>query len=245
MFPLWDHNPTDKTPFVTYALISINVLVFLTYFGRSEAETLAFFEQWALYPGRVVQGQDLHGLVTCMFLHGGLMHIAGNMLFLFIFGDNLEDFFGHVGFILFYLVSGFAASALQIYSDPTSMVPNVGASGAIAGVMGGYLLLYPKARVDTLVFLGVLVTRVAVPAFVMLGLWFAIQVVSGLATQGQPGGGVAYWAHAGGFVGGLALVGMAWLAGRKPKRVNGRPPYPPTATPSSISRVPRVRRRRR
>ena len=239
MFPIRDHNPSRGTPYVTWALIAINIVVFLTYFTRPEPEVIAVFADWALHPARVAEGQDLHTLISAMFLHGGLMHILGNMLFLWIFGDNLEDHFGHLGFLVFYLATGFAASAAQIVADPTSTIPNVGASGAIAGVMGGYLLLFPKARVDVMVLLGVIARMVTMPAWTMLGLWFAIQVISGFVSEISQGG-VAYWAHAGGFAAGVALVGVAWLAGRSPRRVDLHPDHPPT----SASPFPAVRRRR-
>lgn len=238
MFPLRDHNPSRGTPFVTWALIALNVGIFATYFTMPPDGVKAVFDDWALHPARIAEGQDLHTLVSAMFLHGGPMHIIGNMLFLFIFGDNLEDHFGHVGFLIFYIVTGFVASAAQIVADPASTIPNVGASGAIAGVMDGYLLLFPKAKVDVLVVLGV-ITMIAVPAWTMLGLWFAIQVVSGIASIDQQGGGVGYWAHAGGFAAGLVLTGMLWAFGRSPQRVEGHPAHRPT----DASPFPRVRRR--
>lgn len=241
MFPIRDHNPSSKLPYVTYALIAINVAVFLLYFWKPQREIFEFFDVWALFPNRISAGYDYHGLITAMFLHGGVMHIGGNMLFLYIFGDNLEDYFGHVGFLLFYLASGLAASALQIFANPLSEIPNVGASGAIAGVMGGYLLLFPKAKVDVLVILGFFVQIFALPAFVMLGIWFAMQIFGGFSTIGQDGGGVAYWAHAGGFVAGVALVGAAWLSGRNPKRIDGHPDNPPTKTGTRVPIVPRRR----
>ena len=238
MFPLRDHNPSRGTPFVTWALIALNLAIFATYFWLPPREVALVFDEWALHPARITEGGDLHTLVSAMFLHGGPMHIIGNMLFLFIFGDNLEDHFGHLGFLLFYLVTGFVASAAQIVADPASTIPNVGASGAIAGVMGGYLLLFPRAKVDVLIVMGI-ITWIAVPAWTMLGLWFGIQVVSGFATLDQSGGGVAYWAHAGGFAAGLILTAMAWLGGRKPHRIEGHPAHEPT----SASSVPTVRRR--
>lgn len=242
MFPFRDHNPSERMPYVTWALMGANILIFLSYATLEGRELGAFFDDWALFPNRVAAGQDMHGLMTAMFLHGDFLHLAGNMLFLWIFGDNLEDFFGHVGFILFYLLSGVLASAAQIIADPTSGIPNVGASGAIAGVMGGYLLLFPKARVDVAIILGFFIQMITVPAWTMLCLWMAIQVGGGLVAD-MSGGGVAYWAHIGGFVAGLALVGV-WLAlGRRPERVDLRPDHPPTF-PGTRSRVPLVRRSR-
>ncbi len=206
MFPIKDHNPSHKTPIVTYIIIVLCALAW--FYEVSLGDDLqTFFESWALQPAEVVAGQSLITLITCMFLHGSWMHIIGNMLFLYIFGDNLEARMGKIKFILFYLVSGLTASALQIYSDPTSLIPNVGASGAIAGVMGGYLLLYPKAQVDTLIFMWAFFKKVSLPAFFMLGYWFATQVFSGTATIWQLSTwGVAYWAHVWGFVAGVLFV---------------------------------------
>ncbi|MEM9726657.1 MAG: rhomboid family intramembrane serine protease [Pseudomonadota bacterium] len=240
MFPLRDHNPSRRVPFVTWTLIALNVAIFAAYFWRPEQEVFQLvYADWALYPAAIVAGDDLYTLISAMFLHGGPMHIIGNMLFLYIFGDNLEDHFGHLGFLLFYLIAGFAASAAQIVADPGSTIPNIGASGAIAGVMGGYLLLFPKAKVDVLVVMG-LITIIAMPAWTMLLLWFGIQVVSGLASIGATGGGVAYWAHAGGFAAGVVFVGLAWLMGQRPRRVDYHPDHPPTAA----SPFPAVRRDR-
>ncbi|MEM8978644.1 MAG: rhomboid family intramembrane serine protease [Pseudomonadota bacterium] len=212
MFPLRDHNPSLRTPYVTYALIAINVLVFISYAAlfQDDRALSAFFSNWAMIPERVSQGQQTYTLITSMFLHGGLMHIAGNMLFLWIFGDNMEDAMGHVGFLIFYLVSGLVADAAHLISDPNSSIPTVGASGAIAGVMGGYLLLYPKARVDILLILVVYLRVIPVPAWIMLGLWFGLQIFGGVSTAAT-GGGVAYWAHAGGFIAGILLALPVWL----------------------------------
>ena len=153
MFPIRDHNPSGRTPFVTLALIAVNVVVFLAYwFALSgDAQLGRFFLQWGLVPARIGYGEGYETFVTSMFLHGGWMHLLGNMLFLYIFGDNLEDEMGHFRFLVFYLISGLGAAGLQFAADPASMIPMVGASGAIAGVMGGYLLLFPKARVDVLI----------------------------------------------------------------------------------------------
>ena len=146
-----------------------------------------------------------------MFMHGGWLHLLGNMWFLFIFGDNVEDRLGPFRYGVFYLLSGVAAATAQILSAPDSVVPMVGASGAIGGVMGAYAVFYPKARVDLLVFLGFFATRVAVPAALMLLYWFAIQVLAGLPSLGGGGGGVAFWAHIGGFLAGAAWAVLEWL----------------------------------
>jgi membrane associated rhomboid family serine protease len=180
-----------------------------------------------------------------MFLHAGWMHLLGNMLFLWIYGDNLEDEMGHGGFLLFYLLSGRAAATAQIAMDPFSPIPMVGASGAIAGVMGGYLLLFPKARVDVL-FIFVIFFRIfAIPAWSVLGIWFALQIFSGMSMP-VDGGGVAYWAHAGGFAGGLLLALPALLRrGGKAywQRTEGHPPHPAAEYKLSRSSIPRVPKR--
>ncbi len=230
MFPIRDHNPSNRTPYVTWALIVVNVIVFLSYFpsmAGSERMLLAFYGDWALVPADVLSGRDTHTVLTSMFLHGGWMHLIGNMLFLYIFGDNMEDLLGHLGFLAFYLVSGLAAAAGQIIAGPTSTIPMVGASGAIAGVMGGYLLLFPRARIDVLVIIVFLIRIFTIPAWLMLGLWFGLQLVSGLSMD-VAGGGVAYWAHAGGFVAGVALVLPLWLRRGGPAywaRWHGKPPH--------------------
>ena len=166
-----------------------------------------------------------------MFLHGGWMHLILNMLFLYVFGDNLEDLLGHVGYLVFYIASGVAAGLAQMASDPGSTVPMVGASGAIAGVMGGYLLMFPKARVDILVFLVIFIRIFTLPAWIMLGLWFALQLVNGMAAAQTTGGGVAYWAHAGGFAAGLLFLLPIWLRRGGPDywtRTHGAPPHEET-----------------
>ncbi|MEM1363556.1 MAG: rhomboid family intramembrane serine protease [Pseudomonadota bacterium] len=245
MFPFRDHNPSSRTPYVTYGLMLANVLIFLSYqplFENNRA-LMMFFCDWAAIPAAISQGQLLHGLVTSMFLHGGWLHLLGNMLFLFVFGDNLEDFLGHIGYLAFYLASGIAAGLAQVIADPASTVPLVGASGAIAGVMGGYMLLFPRARVDVLFIIVVLIFIRPISAWIVLGVWFGIQIFSGLATSGA-GGGVAFWAHAGGFVVGLVLIAPVWLVRGGPefwRRTHGHPAHPETQY--SRSRIPVTRRR--
>ncbi|MGR3539973.1 MAG: rhomboid family intramembrane serine protease [Hasllibacter sp.] len=229
MFPIRDHNPTEGTPFVNWALIAINVAVFLSYVPilRDEAALFAFWRDWALFPVLVSNGEAELGLLTSMFLHGGWLHLGGNMLFLHIFGDNLEEEFGHLRYLLFYLAAGVAAGLAHVLSDPGSGVPTVGASGAIAGVMGGYLLLFPKARVDVLFIIVIIFRVIPLPAWLVLGAWFAIQIGSG-AMIPVDGGGVAYWAHAGGFAAGAALALPAWLRRGGPAfwaRTEGHPPH--------------------
>ena len=206
MFPIKDHNPSHKTPIVTYTLILLCCIAW--FYELSLGSRLdVFFSNWALQPAEIVAGTSLITLITCMFLHGGWMHIIWNMLFLYIFGDNLEAKMGKIKFIIFYLVSGLSASALQIYADPASMVPNIGASWAIAGVMWWYLLLYPKAKVDTIIFMWAIFKKITLPAYFMLGYWFATQVFSGTASIWELGTWwVAYWAHVGGFVAGVLFV---------------------------------------
>ena len=246
MFPFRDHNPSARTPYVTIALMALNIAIFLWGWVTLDSERayLAFYDRYAMIPIYVTHGQNVSSLLTSLFLHAGWMHLLGNMLFLWIFGDNLEDEMGPLPFLGFYLASGIAASLLQIATDPDSTVPTVGASGAIAGVMGGYLLLFPKARVDILLFLVVYYRIFAVPAWLMLGIWFGLQFFDGLRVDTSHGG-VAYWAHVGGFVAGLALSVPLFLrlGGRRFwARTDGHPPHPPA--PSGRSAVPLVRRRR-
>ena len=246
MFPIRDHNPSGGRPYVVYALIAINIAVFLLqlpYSGYDRA-LAGFWGNFALYPAAVTQYGDYTGIFTSMFLHAGWMHIGGNMLFLWIFGDNLEDQMGHVGFLVFYLACGILAALAHIYSAPGSTVPTVGASGAIAGVMGGYLLLFPRARVDVVVIIVIFFRVFTLPAWVMLGIWFALQVFGGFSTPAQ-GSGVAFWAHAGGFVAGIVLTLPVWLrrggAGFW-NRTHGQPPHPEITYRRSS--IPPVRRRR-
>lgn len=246
MFPIRDHNPSERTPYVTYALIALNIIVYLTELPSLGSNTAlsVFYDNWAMVPARVAAGDHTYTVLTSMFLHAGLMHIAGNMLFLWIFGDNLEDQMGHLGFALFYVACGVAAAFGHIAADPQSLLPTVGASGAIAGVMGGYLLLFPRARVDVLLILIVFFRVFSIPAWIMLGLWFALQVGGGLGTP-MEGGGVAYWAHAGGFIAGLILTLPVWLrrgGGGFWQQTAGTPPHP--GLDYSTSRIPTVRRRR-
>lgn len=249
MIPIRDHNPSRRAPWVTGLLIAANVVAFLLTWealGDPRA-TLVLLGDWALIPARVSAGEGWITLISSMFLHAGLLHLAGNMLFLWIFGDNMEEAFGHVGFLLFYLACGIAASLAQIGLDPDSPVPMVGASGAVAGVLGGYLLLYPRARIDVLVIVIILVTVVALPAWLVLGAWFAIQIAGSFASAGAEGGGVAFAAHAGGFVAGFVLTLPIWLArgGRAWWRLSdGHPPHPPTGARPRMTNIPQVPRRR-
>ena len=243
MFPIRDHNPSGRTPYVTIALIAVNIAVFLSYWHlfSNPPALMRFYVDYALIPA----WPQPHSFVTSMFLHGGFWHIAGNMLFLWIFGDNLEDVMGRLGFLAFYIASGLGAAALQMLSEPGSNVPMVGASGAIAGVMGGYLLLFPKARVDILIILVIFFRIFPIPAWVMLGLWFALQLVSGIgATPGT--GGVAYWAHAGGFIVGLVLAIPVWQRRGGPafwRSTQGHPPHPEAAYRIARTSIPQTGKR--
>lgn len=221
MIPLHDDIPSRRRPVVTWLLILVNILAFAYELTLGPGALEAFFRTWAVVPEHLTgawrglfagkfEGMAFVSVLTAMFLHGGWLHIGSNMLYLWIFGDNVEDRMGHVGFLLFYLLAGAAATALQVGLNPASMIPNLGASGAIAGVLGAYLLLYPDARVLTLVFLGFFITTIRLSALWLLGIWFALQALRGFAELGSgagDGGGVAWWAHVGGFVVGM-IVGL-------------------------------------
>lgn len=205
MFPYKDHNPSYKTPYITYILIGVCCIVWL--YELSLGTRLDdFFQIWALQATEIIKRESLFTLITSMFLHGSWMHIIWNMLFLYIFGDNLEAKMWHLKFLVFYLFCWLCASWAQIYSDIYSTIPNLWASWAIAGVMGWYLLLYPKARIDSVVFLWYYIRKVTLPAFLMLGYWFALQVFSGVWSAGSEWWGVAYWAHVWWFVAGVIWI---------------------------------------
>jgi len=229
MFPYKDENPTYLTPLVTLAVIAVNVAVWLLIQGAGTLPALPRSVcELGLIPGellgRVPPGHSVPvgpGVacviggqpnwvtpVTSMFLHGGWFHLLGNMWFLWVFGNNIEDAMGHGRFAVFYLVCGVLAAAAQVLADPSSPVPMVGASGAISGVMGAYLVLYPRVRVHTLVFLGFFITRWTLPAYVMLLYWAVIQLIGTLPSLVgvQAGGGVAFMAHLGGFAAGVLLI---------------------------------------
>ncbi|MEW6488436.1 MAG: rhomboid family intramembrane serine protease [Thermodesulfobacteriota bacterium] len=234
MIPIRDTIPSRRVPFVLYGIIALNALAFFYELGLGPREIEVFFHRYGLVPVRYSDprvsahfGLLDQGLpfVSSMFLHGGWLHILGNMWSLWIFGDNVEDWFGHVGFALFYLGCGVAAGLLHLFFNWGSALPTIGASGAVAGVMGAYFLLYPRARILTLVPIFVFVTFVELPAFVFLGLWFLLQFLSGTAAAASGGaGGIAWWAHVGGFVAGAAVV--FFLGGARPRRppAGGRRP---------------------
>jgi membrane associated rhomboid family serine protease len=228
MFPYRDENETQRSAYVTIGLIALNVLAWLLLQGAGATLPLVRSVcELGLIPGELTgalspgtrapmgeglvcvtdSGRQLSHLVTSMFLHGSWMHLLGNMWFLWIFGNNVEDSMSRPRFIVFYLLCGLAAALLQVLTNPASGVPMVGASGAISGVMGAYLVLYPRVRVFAMVPIGFLLTSIALPAWLMLVYWIGIQFVSGLTTiGGKEGGGVAFWAHVGGFVAGVVLV---------------------------------------
>ncbi len=227
MLPIRDDNPTFLPPIATVGIITANVLAWVFVQGLgSDPQLSASICQLGLIPGELLNafpdgarirlgpdsvcalgdGSAWFTVMTSMFLHGGWFHIIGNMWFLWIFGNNVEDAMGHVRFVMFYVLCGVAAALLQVATNTESPVPMVGASGAIGGVMGAYIILYPRVHVHMLVFLGVIVTTFAVPAVWMLGYWIIVQLIGGFQSFGRAGGGVAFWAHIGGFAAGAILI---------------------------------------
>jgi membrane associated rhomboid family serine protease len=204
VIPLRDVIPSRTTPVVGITLIVLNVLVFLYEWSLGEHALRRFIMTWGLVPAVF----DWSTVITSMFLHGGWEHIIGNMLYLWIFGDNVEDRLGHGRFLFFYIMCGIAAALVQTAFNPDSAIPMVGASGAISGVLGAYIILFPHSRVLTLIPLFIFIEIIEVPAIILLGLWFLLQLLSGVGSLTQPeaGGGVAFWAHAAGFVAGMALL---------------------------------------
>lgn len=215
MFPLRDTQRSSSTPVVTIVLIVVNVLIFLFEAMLAPDSREAFVYHYGLVPDRL----RLSSIFTSMFLHGSFMHVLGNMWFLWIFGDNIEDILGHGKYLVFYILCGVAAAVAQIVTNPHSPLPTVGASGAIAGVMGAYIVKFPHARILTLVFIFFFITTFEVPALVMLAYWFVIQLFSGLGSIAQTHlteGGVAWFAHVGGFIAGMILI--ATMGTRQPYR---------------------------
>ena len=228
MFPYHDENETRRTPVVVYAIIALNVLVWLVVEGAGSAVSVARAVcEYGLIPGELTlrlppgtrfpmgdglvcltdPGRQVGNVLSSMFLHGGWLHLLGNMWFLKVFGDNIEDSMGRVRFAIFYLACGVAAALLQVFVNPASRIPMVGASGAISGVMGAYLVLYPRVRVFTWIPIGIIPIFVALPAWTMLVYWLAMQFLGGLfGMMGEEQGGVAFWAHLGGFLAGAILV---------------------------------------
>jgi membrane associated rhomboid family serine protease len=224
MFPIRDENPQLDVPFVTFAIIVLNVAAWfllqglgnepaltrsVCQLGLIPGDLLGTIDRAAVpanFPCSIGDGPNWLTLLTSMFMHGSWMHIIGNMWFMWIFGGNVEDSMGHARFAIFYVICGLAAGTAQILADAASPIPMVGASGAIGGVMGAYIVLYPRVHVHLLVVLGFYITTFAVPAVWMLGYWILVQVVSGLSSIGAQGGGVAFWAHVGGFAAGALLI---------------------------------------
>ncbi len=221
MIPIKDDIPSSTFPYVTISIIVLNIMVFVYELSLGPVIGEGFIYRTAVIPYEVVNLMDIDPvsvlpppftLFSAMFVHSGFLHIAGNMLFLWIFGDNVEDALGHIGYLAFYLSTGVVASLAHIFTEPGSYMPMIGASGAVAGVLGAYILLYPRAQVKTLIFLFLFVTVAKVPAVVFLGLWFLLQVISS-----GGGGGIAWYAHIGGFVAGMAVVALLG-----PSRLRGR-----------------------
>jgi membrane associated rhomboid family serine protease len=207
MFPLRDTQPSYSRPLITVLIIILNAVVFLHEVSLDEYSRNYFIAHYGLIPARF----HFSAILTSMFMHGGWMHIIGNMWFLWIFGDNVEDAFGHFKYLVFYFLCGIAAGMTQFFFSQGSRLPMVGASGAIAGVMGAYLIKFPKSRIVTLVFIFIFFTTIEVPASLMLAYWFLIQFFSGVGTIGYSHvsqGGTAFFAHIGGFIAGMILVGV-------------------------------------
>ena len=245
MLPIRDHNPSEITPFVTYALMGANILIFvwMAVTATTDQAVSEIYYSFGMVPALISQGEGYAGMITAIFIHAGFMHLAGNMLFLWIFGDNLEDKMGHFGFLIFYFACGIGANIAQYALEPGSDVATVGASGAIAGVMGGYILLFPKAKVDIFIYFIIIFRILPLPAWIMLGVWFGLQLFN---TINGTEAGVAYMAHAGGFVIGAVLTLPLFL------RLGGtrfwhdtdyHPDHPPADYGTLPSRIPVVRRR--
>ncbi len=253
--PLYDDNPTHKRPIVTYLLIGACVVVFFyqsslppqaaqaLVYGLGVVPSVLFGE--AKLPPSLALVPSWLTPITSMFLHGGLLHLAGNMLYLWIFGNNVEDAMGRGRFLVFYLLCGIAAALAQSFTAPGSNIPMIGASGAIGGVLGGYILLHPRANVRVLIWILIFVRIINVPAWIVLGLWFGLQFINGAMTPTDQGG-VAFWAHVGGFVAGMVLVPV--FKHRSVPLFKGPRSQPfRTATPGSVARgsVPTARSSRR
>jgi membrane associated rhomboid family serine protease len=230
MIPLRDANPTRRTPVVTLAFIVACFVVFAWELGlqaQSEASLNAFVTEWGVVPAELLAAwgagqflsQETATLISSQFLHGGWLHLLGNVLYLWIFGNNIEDRLGRVLFVLFYLGGGVVAGLTQTAVDPDSTIPLIGASGAIAATLGAYFVLFPGARITTLVFLGFFYQLIEVPAIIVLGFWFLLQLLDGIGSLGmEAGAGVAFFAHIGGFVGGALVTWLLIVSGRVPAR---------------------------
>ena len=237
MIPLRDANPTRRTPVVTLGLIAACTAVFALELSVEAsgggAALSSFFETWGAVPSRISAalagtgdpGQAATGVLASLFLHGGWYHLIGNMLFLWIFGNNIEDRLGRLPYLVFYIAGGVAAALAQVWIEPSSDIPLVGASGAIAATLGAYLVLYPRARILTLVFLLFFYQLIEVPAVIILAFWFLLQLVDGVASLGAETaqGGVAFFAHIGGFVAGAIVGVLVRLTTRHPPRPGAWP----------------------
>ena len=213
MFPLSDVTRRPlTTPVITVAIIAINVVIFFFELSQSDAFVIA----WAVKPADIAAGQHWSTLITAMFMHGGFIHIIGNMVFLWVFGPEMEDALGHVRYVVFYLAGGMVAWIVQIVADPASTVPNLGASGAIAAVMGAFLVTYPRDRIRTVLIFGIFVTVRIIPAIFLIGFWFLMQLLgagTAVGAASDQAGGVAYMAHVGGLIFG-AVTGRLFEIGR-------------------------------
>ena len=212
MIPFKDDNPTSRFPFLTIGIIALNVIVYI-FQVSSPADPARIAYSYGAIPSLLIsmdKVQPIHPFLTIftsMFMHGGLLHLGTNMLYLWIFGNNIEDQLGYLKFIIFYLFCGVAAAYTHAISSPSSMVPMIGASGAVSGILGAYLLLFPRARVHTLIFFGFFVDVVRLPAILVIGFWIIIQFINGLLSSGLPNqGGVAWFAHIGGFIAGIVAI---------------------------------------
>ncbi|HEX2913860.1 MAG TPA: rhomboid family intramembrane serine protease [Chloroflexia bacterium] len=226
MIPFHDENAVrPAVPFINYGLILINFVAFFVELSQPTQQALNdFLARYAVIPADISSGHNLYTLITSQFLHGGWMHILGNMLYLWIFGDNVEGALGHIKYLIFYLGAGIIAGLAQVIIDPGSTVPSLGASGAIAGVLGAYLVMFPHARVNTLIFVGIFFFFTRLTAVIVIGFWAVLQFFSGFAEISQRtaqtgDGGVAYWAHIGGFITGV-IVGFAVNQLVRPNRAN-------------------------
>ncbi|MCW9681305.1 rhomboid family intramembrane serine protease [Dolichospermum planctonicum UHCC 0167] len=214
MFPLYDENPTRITPYFTYGLIGMNVLVFLHEVSLSNTQLEQFFQLYAVIPQQLTTNWSAEWttLFTSQFLHGGWWHLISNMVYLWVFGNNIEDRLGHLKYLFFYLTCGALAALCQWFIGINSIIPSLGASGAISGVLGAYLIWFPRARITTLIFLGFFITTINVPALVIIGIFFLQNLISGFASlqtaanMSVETGGVAYWAHLGGFIVGMIFA---------------------------------------
>ncbi len=228
MIPIRDTQRTHRRPFVNWAIILFNITVFGYQLTLTEPVLQSFIVKWGVIPGVItnpggyppallIQTSGMIGVFTSLFIHVGWVHLIGNMLYLFIFGDNVEDILGHGKYLIFYIICGAAASIAHIFSDPISLIPTVGASGAVAGVLGAYFVNFPRSRVLALIAIGVFMPVIEVPSIVFLFLWFFTNLLSGVASLGaQAQGGVAWWAHIGGFVVGMVLS-LMWRHRRVPQ----------------------------